>query len=158
MPGRAKPWQPKSTAKQVVGTRRGNGAGKGDGWGGPARGASASRILPGDPTGVQALSRDPDIASKREDRLQLLRDHMFHLALNAAREETQLAAASAYLDREEGKPIARTVTAAVDDVSQLSDLELAAEIARIDRELASATPRGGEAAAGESPSDVSPLH
>ncbi len=45
MPGRSK--GPKSTAKQTIGTRRGNGS-KGPGWGGPAQGAGNA---PGDGTG-----------------------------------------------------------------------------------------------------------
>jgi hypothetical protein len=143
------------------GTRRGNGAGhgagKGEGWGGPAKGAG-TRFVAGEVQPLQGKGGTAPVVEKREDRLALLRDHIWNLALTAQREETQLAAATAYLDREEGKPIARTVTATVDDVSQLSDLELAAEIARIDRELAAAKAGGGEAAPGKPTGDVPPLH
>lgn len=86
---------------------KGNGAGKGDGWGGPARGASASRVRPGDPEGIQALSNDPDVKASQAERAELLKDHLFSLALGAQRQETQLAAAVACLDRIEGKPLQR---------------------------------------------------
>lgn len=134
------------------------GAGGGDPWGGPARGASASRILPGDPDGIQRMSKDPDIKARNEARNVELKEHLYHLAKNAEREETQLSAAVAWLDRDEGKPIARSVTTTVDDVSQLSDLELTAEIARLERELGEAAPRAGEAEAGKPPGGVPPIH
>jgi hypothetical protein len=162
MPGRAKPGQPKSQAKQIVGKRVGNGPGKGpgkgDGWGGPAKGAGKPYFAKGETQEGQGRGHTAPYVEKREDRLAMLRDHIWNLAMTAQREETQLAAANAYLDREEGKPIARTVTATVDDVSQLSDLELAAEIARLDRELAAAKTRSGEAPAGEPSGAVSPVH
>jgi hypothetical protein len=46
--------------------------------------------------------------------------------LSAEREETQLAAANSYLNREEGTPVQRVVTASVTDPSQLTDEDLAA--------------------------------
>jgi hypothetical protein len=140
-----------------VGNGPGKGPGKGDGWGGPAKGAG-TRFVKGQVQDGQGQGRTAPYVEKREDRLAMLRDHIWNLAMTAQREETQLAAANAYLDREEGKPIARTVTATVDDVSQLSDLELAAEIARLDRELAAAKTRGSEAPAGEPPGAVPPVH
>ncbi len=105
---------------------KGNGAGKGDGWGGPAKGASASRIRPGDPEGIQAMGNDPDVKAKAEQRGELVREHLFNLALGAARQETQVAAAVAYLDRTEGKPVQRNVNLNTGDPSQLSDADLAA--------------------------------
>lgn len=98
----------------------------GDSWGGPAKGASTSRILPGDPDAIQKLSNNPLVLAGREQRLRLLRDKIFTLALTAEREETQLAAANSYLNREEGTPVQRVVTASVTDPSQLTDAELAA--------------------------------
>ena len=67
------------------------------------------------------------------------------LAKNAEREETKLNAAKAYLDRVEGQPIARQVTATVDDVSSLDDRELLGELARLGGIPPSLAP-GGEAA------------
>lgn len=86
------------------------GVGKGDGWGGPARGASTSRIKPGDPDGIQAMSTDPDIKARQAERAAKLHDHLYGLATEADRQETQLAATIAYLDRVEGKPVARNDT------------------------------------------------
>jgi hypothetical protein len=100
--------------------------GKGPGWGGPAKGASTSRIVPGDPDGIQPMSNDPRILARGRVRLDHLRDKIYELALSAEREETQLAAANSYLNREEGTPVQRVVTANVTDPSQLTDDELAA--------------------------------
>ena len=131
---------------------------KGKGWGGPAKGASASRIKPGDPDGIAAMGNDPDMRARNAERNARLKDHLFNLAISAENEHAQIAAAQAWLDRDEGKPISRSVTATVDDVSQLSDLELAAEIARLKRELGEGAPGAGEAAAGEQASGVPPIH
>jgi hypothetical protein len=103
-----------------------NGAGAGEGWGGPPKGASATRIVPGDPDGIQSMSNDPRILARGRIRLDHLRDKIYELALSAEREETQLAAANSYLNREEGTPVQRVVTASVTDPSQLTDEDLAA--------------------------------
>lgn len=80
---------------------------KGDGWGGPAKGASRSRIEPGDPEGIQRMSNDPEVKARQAERTARLHDHLYNLALEAQREETQLAATIAFLDRAEGKPVSR---------------------------------------------------
>lgn len=90
----------------------GNGPGhggiaKGAGWGGPAKGASTSRIKPGDPDGIQAMSNDPEIRARRAQQAQELHERLFALATDAERQETQLAATIAFLDRVEGKPVSR---------------------------------------------------
>ncbi len=110
---------------------KGNGSGrggpaKGHGWGGPPKGASNTRIKPGDPEGIQALSNDAEIKARAAARTEALLDHLFHLSLKAQREETQLAASVAYLNRVEGMPVARTLNTNVSDPSLLSDAELAA--------------------------------
>lgn len=93
-----------------------HGPGKGTGWGGPARGESASRIAPGDPDGIQAMSNDPEIKARQAERAAKLHDMIYGLAvgqdadglpLTDVRPETRLAAATAYLDRVEGKPVSR---------------------------------------------------
>jgi len=139
---------------RTSGTRRGNGVGKGDGWGGPAKGAGSTEPL----DGVRHLSKDEDLKADKKARAEALKDHLFKLATTAERQETQVSAATAWLDREEGKPIARTVTTTVDDVGQLSDLELAAEIARLKREIGDAPAGAGEAEAGKPAGGLSPLH
>jgi hypothetical protein len=95
--------------------RRGNGAGKGEGWGGPAKGASTSRYVEGETQPMQGKSRTSEVVRSREERLAALKDKIFDLASSAEREETQLAAAIAYLNREEGLPIARQLTATTDE-------------------------------------------
>lgn len=125
-----------SGRKQTCGTRRGNGAG----WGGPAKGASASRIAPGDPDGIQAMSNDEDVKARAARRSEIMRDHLFRLAQHAQREETQIAAAVAYLDRTEGKPVALNINHNVSDPAQLSDDELSAIAARGRREAPAEAP------------------
>jgi hypothetical protein len=95
-----------------------NGAGKGDGWGGPAKGAGSGPAKPftagnatrvafhtghGDP--AKAKKRHA-LATEREARLAQLKDHLADLGLNADRQETQVSAIVAYLNREEGLPVA----------------------------------------------------
>lgn len=76
---------------------------KGTGWGGPARGKGNHGPGPGRPRkDVSAL-----IQAAREERLAALKEHILDLAFTADRQETQLSAAVAYLDREEGKPVQR---------------------------------------------------
>lgn len=116
----------KSKHRNATSFGKGNGAGKGDGWGGPARGASASRIKPGDPEGIQAMSNDQDAKARQAERSERLRNHLYTLGLTAARQETQVAAAVAYLDRTEGKPVQRNVNLNTGDPSQLTDADLAA--------------------------------
>jgi hypothetical protein len=95
-----------------------NGAGKGDGWGGPAKGAGSGPAKPftsGNATRVafHAGHGDPakakmkrTLATEREARLAQLKDHLADLGLNADRQETQVSAIVAYLNREEGLPVA----------------------------------------------------
>jgi hypothetical protein len=96
--------------KQTCGTRRGNGVGKGDGWGGPAKGPG-HRFVKGEVIEGQGKAHTAPYVAAREERLAMLKDRIFRLALEAQREETQLAAATAYLNREEGMPVARQITA-----------------------------------------------
>lgn len=91
-----------------LGNGVGHGVGRGTGWGGPARGVggTASRA-PDFCRGNQRAAGPHDMARAR--RRQRLMDELAHLALTAKSEEVQLSAAVAWLDRYEGKPIARTV-------------------------------------------------
>ena len=81
------------------GTRRGNGPG----WGGPKQG-EGHRITSGDAAAVKALDT-PQRRAGKEARAAALLDHLEALAFNAERQETQLAAANAALDRLVGKPV-----------------------------------------------------
>ncbi len=143
MPGRAKPGQPKSTAKQTFGTRHGNGAGKGDGWGGSAKGASASRIKPGDPDGIQAMRNDAEVLARRAARLEATEDTIFDLSQGATREETRLSAAIAYRNQFLGMPTQRQELSLRNvNADDLTDDELAAIAAG--RGGAASGPAGGQ--------------
>jgi hypothetical protein len=80
---------------------------KGEGWGGPRKGASASRIRTGDPDGIQPMSNDPAVRARRIQEADDLHDHLLHLAKSARNEQTQLAATIAFIERIEGKAISR---------------------------------------------------
>jgi hypothetical protein len=127
--------------KQRVGTRRGNGPAKGAGWGGPAKGASTSRIKAG-PEGdaIRAMRWDPDKTVAREERIAALKAKLEDLAFNAEREETQLSAAVALLNREEGLPVARQISATVDSAEKVLRIEI------VDEPSADPAPNGEAAA------------
>lgn len=59
-------------------------------------------------------------------RRQRLMDELERIAFTAESQETQLAAAVAWLDRFEGKPVTRSISAAPGDLVALDDLELTA--------------------------------
>jgi hypothetical protein len=119
------------------GTRWGNGAGAGDGWGGPARGAStakpranASALIPGQPPGKRAIT---EVRRQSEAEIAAeMREKILHLARYAEREETQLAAACKLLDRIEGLPVVRTIMAKDDELSRMTDEEIRAELERLE--------------------------
>jgi hypothetical protein len=95
------------------------------GWGGPARGGpNRPAIKAGD--GIQAMSNDPEIRARNKQRVEDLKDHLYGLAKGAEREETQLAATIAFINREEGLPVARQIVANVADPNSLTDADLAA--------------------------------
>ena len=118
------------------GTRRGNGTGAGDGWGGPAKGSSTAAprsnvtsLIPGQPSKKRAIS-----AIRRHTAAEIaeeLRGTILHIARHGEREETRLAAACKLLDRIEGLPVARTINAEDDAVARMSEDELRAEIERL---------------------------
>jgi len=81
---------------------------KGPGWGGPARGASKSRIDAG-PAGdaIRAMARDPAVIADKEQAAEQMRNVLYGLALGAENEHARITAADKLLDRLEGKPLAR---------------------------------------------------
>jgi hypothetical protein len=117
-----------------------NGPGQGDGWGGPARGSGH-----GSERGVfncetsraavakQHANREAGLMSKadiRRQRTEELEAILYRLAVGAEREETQISAAVKLHAIYNGQPVARNLNVQVDDVSQLTDDELRAELAR----------------------------
>lgn len=133
------------TTRHVSARARGNGAGQGDGWGGPARGASnkvKATVLALVP-GCDAAKRLNAAAKRelREARVEQLENILFKLAKGAERQETQVAAAARLHAIYEGTPVARQITLQVDDVAKLSDDEIRTELARLGGEAAD--PRKG---------------
>jgi hypothetical protein len=129
------------------------------GWGGPAKGDPGPLFDSQYAKAMSEMAKNPEVRARNEARAEELREFYYQTAKNE-NEPTliRMAAADKYLDRVEGKPIARSVTTTVDDVSELSDIELAAEIARLEREIAQCTAGTSEAPAGEPAGGVSPLH
>jgi hypothetical protein len=93
------------------------GAGKGDGWGGPARGAKAAkpRTAAEAVMSKKSINKDPikklerkQVAELEEERIKQLTDHLCDLGLNAEREETQVSATVGALNRLAGLPKAKT--------------------------------------------------
>lgn len=131
-----------SDRKQTCGTRRGNGPG----LHGPAKGASASRIKPGDPDGIQAMSNDQAIKSRAADRrekvMQLYEDVVDD---KRAPVMARLVAGDKLLDRIDGRPVALNINHNLSNPAQLSDDELVAIAAGGRREApAEATPDPAE--------------
>lgn len=87
------------------------------------------------------MSNDAEIKARQAEKAELVREKIFELALSAERQETQLAASVAYLNRVEGSPMQRAVIANVSDPSRMTDADLAAIAA------------GGSAAVVETPGD-----
>jgi hypothetical protein len=85
------------------------------------------------------MSNDPDVKTAREARIAALKAKLEDLAFNAAREETQLSAAVALLNREEGLPIARQLTADA-SVEQVLRIEIIDEHADAQTQGPAATP------------------
>jgi hypothetical protein len=83
---------------------RGNGAGKGAGWGGPANGSSASRIDAGEyGEHVRALARDPKHAEAKAALRELYLTTLVQVAVTAPEAGARVAAADKLADRVDGK-------------------------------------------------------
>lgn len=138
---------------------KGNGAGEpgqGDGWGGPAKGAGAGpeALIPGQPEEKAALTAEN--VRGRVERVSALEDKLFTLAMTAEREETQISAAAKLHAIYEGQPVARQISAQVDDIERLNDAELRDELARLSR--AGTEAKAGTAAKGVPKKSVSVVH
>lgn len=138
--------------KATPGTRIGRGAG----WGGPAKGeGTKKRFAAGDEhRGMATAENRAANIAEREEILGFYTD-----VLRDPDETTlnRLTAGDKILDRTEGKPVTRQITADVDDASTLTDAELAADIARLSAAFARAVEGAREAPAGEPPGTVPAL-
>jgi hypothetical protein len=118
---------------------RGNGVGKGDGWGGPAKGGGGNERKPfttNSPTRVTHTITDgtpPPLSDRkalRRQRTELLEDMLFDIAEKSERDETRVSAAVRLHAIYNGQPVARNLNVNTDDIANLSDDELRAELAR----------------------------
>lgn len=121
---------------------KGNGAG-GKGWGGPAKGASTSRIEHGDPAGITRTNRGRDIQEVRREKVL----NLYESVVDDPKQPVmaRITAGDKLLDRIDGKPVQTNVNLNKDDLDGLSDAELAAELAR--QRAAGTAPAAGDAAA-----------
>ena len=149
------PPKPRASSRSST-TRHGKGEGhgpaKGAGTGGaahlfgPARGGGTREPFTSQ-TG-RAMGEDKVmLAQMKAERTAMLEDHLFKLATGAEREDTQVSAAVRLHAIYNGTPVARNLNVNTDDLSALSDAELAAEFARL-------TNPGNEAGAGNAPPKV----
>jgi len=113
-------------------TRIGNGAtgpgwggpATGPGWGGTAKGASGRPACPFRGSVPGARKRDTahrlarEVAhAERAESAQALMDELLRLAFDAPSDMLQIMAIEAWLIQHEGRPIARTVSATIDAMS-----------------------------------------
>lgn len=136
--------------------------GNGPGWGGPAKGAGSSR--PSLPLiGIDRDHATPEAKSmgrkEADARSEEMRELYYSVAKNTAEPTmVRLFAADKLLDRIEGKAVATNVNVNANNLAALSDAELAAELARLEREARDAAARVSEAGGDEPAGDVPPVH
>ena len=95
--------------------RRGNGAGHGGpatgkGWGGPARPGNGSpgMLIPGGATKA-ARETAAEKEARRAEQADRMRDILADIAENGEHDQVRIMAISAFLDRVEGRPVARNL-------------------------------------------------
>lgn len=136
--------------------------GNGAGWGGPAKGAGSTRpALPligidRDQPTPEAKSMGRKDADARADEMRAV---LYAIATDAeAHAMVRVHAADKLLDRLEGKAVATNVSVSASSIAALSDAELAAELARLEREARDAAARVAAAGGTEPAGDVPPVH
>ena len=124
-----------------------HGVTKGPGLGGPARGASTSATpesLPlYEPGNKAAENRTGGSAYRRmakEERIATLTEMAFEIAEAAQLEAVKSGMVQYLMNREMGTPLARTIAATTDDLSDLDDTALEQRRAEIERRLREASP------------------
>lgn len=109
------------------------------GWGGAVKGASAAQAdLPEFPAGNPGYAGKWPVTDRRierENRADYLIDHIGMIAETAEREETQLAASLAYIERVRGK-VPQTNLNIPGDLTDLTPDAMRAELERIGRKEA----------------------
>lgn len=131
--------------------------GNGAGWGGGKKGeGTKARFHAGDEhRGAHNAENVQAAIADREEVLALYTEIVRDKGETAS---NRINAGDKLLDRIEGKAIAREIVANVDDVTSLSDAELHAELARLEREAAEAAARGSEESAGKPAGSVPAVH
>ena len=123
----------------------------GTGWGGQAKGASTSRIKPGDLDGIQAMSHDSTIKARNDAwRESVLLMYAGYVDDGQAPPMIRIAAGDKLLDRIDGKPVATQITAVMDEFDTLTDEQLHARAARLRARLI-ADGSGDRSEGGEEP-------
>jgi hypothetical protein len=117
-----------------------NGVDWSNGWGGPPKGATkivgkAPRFEKNNTAGVGNLSHAAPSAVQRKVNTNLVKGRILHLALNGEAEMTQLRACETYLNREEGMPVARSLNINIDDVTAMTDEQLALREEQLRQEI-----------------------
>ncbi len=135
----------KPKQKATAGTRKGNGPG----WGGPAKGPGQQG--PGNSGGRRPREVEALMRAEREERIAALTAHLTDLAFSAEQENIRFQATVAALNRLEGTPISRSMKVENDDLSKLSDAELAARREALERAEAEARGRAASASVPEQP-------
>ena len=114
---------------RVGGPAKGAGHGgpaAGPGWGGPAKGVGNGNAKAPKLEAGHRMSRGPHDMSRSQTN-KLLKERLYELAMDKdAPEMAQIRAIEAWLDRDEGKPIQRSVVSTTTNVAMLDDARLAA--------------------------------
>lgn len=129
--------------------------GNGAGWGGAKKGEGTKARFTAADGGKHTAENIQAAIASREEVLALYTEIVRDKSETAS---NRINAGDKLLDRIEGKAIAREIVANVDDIASLSDAELHAELARLEREAAVAEARSREEGAGEPARGVPPLH
>ncbi len=104
------------------------------GWGGPAKGAGKDPRETPIEVRRTAMAIHKARMPEKEAAADELKATLYDLATdNEQPGGVRVMAASAALDRLEGKPVQRTITANADDLARLTDDELRAELERFGR-------------------------
>jgi hypothetical protein len=133
------PYMPKRPA--TSGTRKGNGAG----WGGGAKGEGSKAVLhPEFERGNQeAIGNGPDRVAARATRESMMMVYERIAADENAPAVAQIMAAEKWLDRTEGKSIARNLNVNTDELDALDDAALTERQAELEARLRAAAAGAG---------------
>ena len=128
-----KPLANKQPRKATSGTRpKSTTPAGGQGYGGPAkglpaeRGARAAAFEPGNRAGVTTPDKPRDNRTPAEKRARMLAIYEEVAEDQSQPGMARINAADKWLDRHEGKPVARNITTYVDDATKLDDAALTA--------------------------------